>query len=240
MDLVKVRLAELIEEGLLDERFYSRAVDIPARMISAINKADIDVCAFLRVETAVVVRCTANASEVFIPSSYVDPQGVTEVPGMDEFFTIGQIRSSYVDVFSSYPRGGQNLPLARLRIVPRSDAANDSSYEGVSGIVYFDEYKESMSIRPSFGSSTFLMFNALIRPKLIVDYSNPDSLVQSYNIKAPEYAHNAVVLLAMYELLPISSPASDLIHKRYLSAIRSAYDAVPAPSYTVRIEGSYY
>lgn len=257
LDLIKDSFDDLRMVGAVPDIIYQRKT-AQARMLEALNTADIDTCGHLDLEITAIAYVPSGISEFAMnvqeKYAYQMVEGLAESTEVDElslsvllnnrrWTNFGDTRSSYLYAYHSAPIGGAR-PVKRFRIVSESifnnenlryDLAWDEGYaviEPASGRCRLSE--------PTSGNTFFTWTATLLPFKVDMEYLKEQygvtELYKYYNIATPVWAKDLLVAKAMIDLLPVTVA----VRKDYMyseqSALASALRNMPTQTSTFRAE----
>lgn len=260
LDAIKSRLDDYRADEVLTHEQWTR-ITSPRRMLRAVNEADIQLCGDLKLEMQVVVYLPGDTSVVHTREASFnlgqhgdaiqeildkEPDGGHHVLfGKHMYRNIGTLRSQYIVGYKNYPVGN-SAPIARYAVVPftafQKTQAGQPYYDDKFGVLptaHVDHGRGIIHLSRVQKAGTFLTFKAHVLPDKI-DFTgvvNTEEAVQNaYTTVTPTYAERALVLTALCELLPETSPIYDKLEAKQFEAFRRVKLRVPYDSSVKKVE----
>ena len=229
-DLIRDQLDDLRLNGALQDVYYQRK-STPARVLEALNNADIDCCGYLDLEITAVAFVPSGVSEFNLfsqdryaynmvqgiaDSTEVDPLSLSNFLNNRVWVNFGKLNSGYMYAYNVPPLGGVEAT-KRYRVVSEdqynSKSLQDQFDDYNDGLIYVDPVTGRARIKGAVSGNTYFTWNATLMPykmdiiELKSDSADVDELISSYSISTPFWAKDMLINKAMISLLPVVSEA---------------------------------
>lgn len=249
---IQARLADLIITEDLSPALRE-SLDSPGRLLRAINKADIAVCARLRPYTNVVQLLPAGASDILMynevdalsdmsmadSKKYPDAQTCEYMYLTESIVDARQVRGSNLYLFSEYPSGNSS-PFEVMDITHR-EKFDGGTYRSPSTATY-DPYSGRLRLSTSYPEDVFISWQAYIMPQRLdmkqiekLDTFDPDD----YTVCAPHYAEEYLLTKAMTILLPSGNRYRQALLQDEFRMEREADLARPDDTSVIHLDSIY-
>lgn len=259
VDIIKDNFDDLRMVGAIPDIIYQRKTT-PARILEAINSADIDTCGHLSLEiTAIaflpggIFEFSTNVQDKYeyemiqalANNEHVDPYSLSNLINKRRWTNYGDLRSSYFYAYSQAPLGNAQ-PIKRYRIVSESIFNNPHLRDDLcwdEGFIYIEPATGRCRLSEVTPSDTFFTWTATMLPaKLNIpgtrESYGDDSLFEQYDIATPVWAKDLLIAKAMLSLVPVTSD----VRNRYLGVYNESLAAAlrNMPVQTSTFQTQYY